>query len=158
MRKACVAIIGAIALTAGSVAADDAKYGPAGCGLGTLLFKPDSGMTQILAATTNGLSANQTFAISSGTLNCDTSKQSAQSAHAFIQANREALSKDIARGSGETLAGLVQIAGCESATAVGASLQRQFSTIFPKAEISDEQVTENVMSSLRADKDLACHI
>jgi len=158
MRKACLAIIGAIALAASSAAADDAKYGPAGCGLGTLLFKPDSGTTQIFAATTNSLFGNQTFAISSGTLNCDTSKQSAHSAHAFIQANREALSKDIARGSGETLAGLVQVAGCSNAAAVGPALQRQFSVIFPKSDATDEQVTESVVSALRADKDLACAI
>src|SRR5947207_15915430 len=47
----------------GSESGGAAKYGPAGCGLGSLIFDADSGWTQIFAATTNGTSGNQTFGI-----------------------------------------------------------------------------------------------
>jgi hypothetical protein len=137
---------------------DGPKYGPAGCGLGSMIFAPDSGFTQIFAATTNGTSANQTFGITSGTSNCDSGSGGSKSAKVFIQTNREALAKDIARGSGETLSSLSQLAGCSSSTAVGSSLQRNFKTIFPEASLTDQQVATNVMSSLRSDKALACRI
>ena len=55
-------------LTSASAMADG--YGPAGCGLGSMIFEPDSGFTQVFAATTNGTSGNQTFGITSGTSNC----------------------------------------------------------------------------------------
>lgn len=137
-----------------------AKYGPAGCGLGSYLFSPDSGFTQIFATTTNGTSANQTFGITSGTSNCDSGHGDAKSASAkvFIQTNREALAKDIARGSGETISSLTQIAGCSSSASVGSSLQRNFKAIFPQASVTDENVAENVVTSLRSDKALACQI
>src|SRR5690348_11977029 len=46
-------------------------YGMAGCGLGSLVFGPnDAPVAQVLAATTNGTFASQTFGISSGTSNC----------------------------------------------------------------------------------------
>jgi hypothetical protein len=76
----------------------------------------------------------------------------------FIETIREALAKDIARGNGETISSLTQLAGCTDATAVGASLQRNFKTIFPQSTLSDTQVSENVMSSLRSDKALGCSI
>ena len=38
-----------------------AGYGTAGCGLGSMLFGNQKGMVQVLAATTNGISGNQTF-------------------------------------------------------------------------------------------------
>src|SRR5262245_61167540 len=46
-------------------------YGQAGCGLGSMLFgKDNSKLMQVLAATTNGIGGNQSFAIPSGTSNC----------------------------------------------------------------------------------------
>jgi hypothetical protein len=132
------------------------KYGPAGCGLGSLLFKPDSGITQIFAATTNGTFGNQTFGITSGTSNCDTGGGGGASAKVFIEANREALSKDIAKGGGETVKSLSTLAGCQDATAVGATLQKNFSTIFPSATIPTDAVSSQIMSTLRSDKSLAC--
>ena len=74
----------------GSESGGAAKYGPAGCGLGSLIFDADSGWTQIFAATTNGTSGNQTFGITSGTSNCDTGPTK-QSAKNFVTANRVAL-------------------------------------------------------------------
>src|SRR6267154_405016 len=103
-------------------------YGTAGCGLGSLLFGNKPGIVQILAATTNGTSGNQTFAITTGTSNCEDTKASASATKAFVQANREAVSKDIARGTGETISSLSTLAGCADQSAVGATLQREFKT------------------------------
>ena len=141
---------------AGTESGGAAKFGPAGCGLGSLVFKPDSGFTQIFAATTNGTSANQTFAISSGTSNCDTGSGNAKSAKAFVQTNRAALAKDIARGRGETISSLSALAGCSDPRAVGVKLQRNFRTIFSSAKATDIQVSDSVVNVLSSDAGLSC--
>ena len=132
------------------------KYGPAGCGLGSLLFKPDSGFTQVFAATTNASFYSQTFGISSGTSNCDTGPSSSQSAKAFVQTNRAALAKDIARGRGETISSLSALAGCSSPHAVGVKLQHSFHAIFSSVQATDEQVSDSVVNLLSSDTSLSC--
>lgn len=167
MRKTTLALICGALLISGSASAEDVEqklgmrshpqnYGPAGCGLGSLIFEPDSGFTQIFAATTNGTSGNQTFGITTGTSNCDDTAGGSASAKAFIQTNRTALAKDIARGRGETIANLSELAGCKDDKAAGRALQRNFKRIFPGASVSDGQVSESVVTVLKEDKTLAC--
>jgi len=131
-------------------------YGSAGCGLGSILFGDKPGLVQVLAATTNGLFANQTFAISTGTSNCSNTGGGVASTKAFIQANREAVSKDVARGSGETIASLSSLAGCSDQAAVAATLQKEFKTIFPNEQVSDISVSDSVVSTLLAHTELGC--
>ncbi len=133
-----------------------AAYGSAGCGLGSLLFEPSTGFTQVLAATTNGTSGNQTFGITSGTSNCDSGPGSSASAKAFVQTNRSAMAKDIARGKGETISNLSALAGCRDSVAVGSKLQREFKTIFPNASVTDAQVSDKVVSVLQSEQSLSC--
>jgi hypothetical protein len=133
-----------------------AAYGSAGCGLGSLLFEPSTGFTQVLAATTNGTSGNQTFGITSGTSNCDSGPGSSASAKAFVQTNRSAMAKDIARGKGETISNLSALAGCRDSMAVGSKLQREFKTIFPNASVTDAQVSDKVVSVLKSEQSLSC--
>lgn len=132
-----------------------AKYGPAGCGLGSLIFDADSGWTQIFAATTNGTSGNQTFGITSGTSNCDTGPKK-QSAKNFVTANRVALAKDISRGKGETLTSLTELAGCKNTQAVGKKLRTNFKQIFRTSSVTDEAVGESVVGVLKSDATLSC--
>jgi hypothetical protein len=139
----------------GSNSGGSAKYGPAGCGLGSLIFSPDSGWTQIFAATTNGTSANQTFGITSGTSNCDTGP-SKESAKNFVQANRSQLAKDISRGKGATLSSLSELAGCSDSKAVGLKLRKNFKVIFPNAQVESETVSESVVNVLKSDSSLSC--
>jgi hypothetical protein len=131
-------------------------YGPAGCGLGSILFEPDSGFTQVLAATTNASFGTQTFGITSGTSNCSSAKRGTGAARAFIEANRPALARDIARGSGETISSLTQVAACSDAARVGTHLQRRFATLFPKAARSDREVSRSVIEALRGEVALGC--
>ena len=47
-----------------------------GCGLGSMAFEGQNGlMSQTAAATTNGIFGNQTFGITSATLNCERYKR-----------------------------------------------------------------------------------
>ncbi len=131
-------------------------YGAAGCGLGSIVFGNKPGIIQVLAATTNGTFATQTFGITSGTSNCSDAGGGAASAAAFIQTNREALAKDISRGNGETIKNLATLSGCANPDAVGTSLQKNFKTIFPSSDVSNTQVSSSVLDVLRTDKTLAC--
>ena len=73
-----------------------------------------------------------------------------------METNRSAFAKDVARGSGETIAGLTELAGCADQAAVGKSLQSNFSSIFPSASVSDTEVSERAIQTLRGDATLAC--
>ena len=149
-----IALVSSLAFATSTTPAH-ADYGAAGCGLGSLVIQKD-GFVQIFAATTNGTSGNQTFGITTGTLNCEVSGNSA-SAALFIEANREAVVKDISRGNGESLETLARIGGCANVNAMGTYLQSQYSTIFPSAKVSDKQVGANIVSMLENNAQLQCN-
>ena len=88
------------------------RYGMAGCGLGSLLWRPTGG--QISAATTNSSSYSQFFGISSGTSNCLPSKKMAmiRRQQEFLAANLSTLQKELARGEGESLHAFADVLGC----------------------------------------------
>ncbi len=105
-------------------------YGMAGCGLGALAFRDQPGKIQIISATLNNIISPQTFAITSGTSNCD-SKDDTDSAQHYIKENQVALKKDVARARGETLAGLLQMMGCQATSqALSQELQKNYAAIF----------------------------
>jgi hypothetical protein len=150
-----MSLFGAISLVAGTSGADP-KYGTAGCGLGSMILGDKPGIMQIFAATTNGTSGNQTFGITSGTSNCDSGSKSSESTKAFVEANRTALAKEAARGRGETIASLTELAGCSNSAAVGAKLQKSFKSVFPSAKATDTQVSSAVVDLLKSDTSLSC--
>ena len=61
-----------ITMISGSAFAAGKKFHAQGCGLGSMIFTEDTLMHNVLGATTNGSSANQTFGMSTGTLGCET--------------------------------------------------------------------------------------
>jgi hypothetical protein len=133
-----------------------AGYGMAGCGLGSMLFGKQPGMMQVLAATTNGTFGSQTFGISTGTSNCTDMSPGPATSKAFIEGNREAVAKDIARGQGETISSLTSLAGCQDSKQVGAVLKSDFARIFPTATVSGSQAGDNVIQVLRGHPELSC--
>ena len=46
--------------------------------------------------------------------------------------------------------------GCQDAKVVGAALQKNFSAIIPNEKVSSEIVADNVLATLKADKQLSC--
>jgi hypothetical protein len=137
-------------------ATGQSTYGAAGCGLGSIVFGSKPGFMQVFAATTNGSFGTQTFGITSGTSNCGGGGGGGMAAKSFIETNREAFAKDVSRGSGETIANLATLSGCQDSKAVAASLQRNFKTIFPSAKATNTEVSTAAIESLKADKQLAC--
>jgi len=122
------------------------SYQSQGCGLGSTFFTDGSSlMHQVLGATTNGSSGNQTFGMTSGTSNCELDSSGSASA-VFIEANKIALANDIARGQGETLASLVRMYGCTNTSDVSAELQKNYENIFPTENATTIHI-ENSISS-----------
>lgn len=156
LRNAAVAV--AVSFVFGATAASAARYGTAGCGLGAVVFGDEPGAIQIVAGTLNGLMFNQTFGISTGTLECGTGAVKGLKANTriYIEGNRELVARDIARGQGDTIVGISAIAGCPDAQKVGAALQSHYETIFPSGTETDENVSSAIIDTLKADPDLAC--
>jgi hypothetical protein len=87
-----------------------------------------------MAVTTNSTSGSQLFGITSGTSNCTPTGNNYKVAlqENFIIANLANVSKEIARGQGETLEAFVGTFGCDpgSIPAVAHELKGSYSTIF----------------------------
>ena len=112
-------IVGVTCLMMSSMVMAKGSHTMAGCGLGYVLFasKDNTQVIQIIAATTNGTSGNQTFGITSGTLGCTESGMVAKNkqAEVFAEINLRQLYHDIAVGQGETLQAFSQIIGVKDA-------------------------------------------
>jgi hypothetical protein len=136
-----------------------AGYGDAGCGLGSLVFGKTPGAVQILAATTNGTSQNQSFAITSGTSNCD--KESAlvvseANQLRFADTNFASLAKESAAGQGEQLAALAGLMGCSAAAPEFARFtQRHYEAIFATDHTTPSEMLGAIKDGLTQDPVLA---
>lgn len=110
-------------------------YGTAGCGLGSMLLGDSDGIMQIFAATTNGVSASQTFGITSGTSNCVDSGIISQNSEqeAFFEMNYDDLRQDMAAGQGEHLAAMGSLLGCSADVQgdLASFSQAHYEQIFP---------------------------
>lgn len=122
-----------------------AAYGIAGCGLGSVVIGDKPGAAQIVAATLNGTSGNQTFGITTGTSNCG---QGVKSLSVYIEANKVQLANDIARGEGEALDGLARIYNINEVNAMGAALQPEYKNIF--ASQDSAQIQTKIENTLKA--------
>ena len=134
--------------------------GDVGCGLGTQIFVGKSGVVfKVLAATTNGSTANQTFGITTGTLGCSPDGVITASARVpmFASANMDQLSADMAAGQGETLSAMASLYGVSESdrAAFNTALQANYGSIFARADVSSEQVVAAINATLRADARLS---
>ncbi len=139
-------VVAAVSLMATSAFA--AKYGSAGCGLGSMVFEGDqTWWKQVLSATTNGTSGSQTFGISTGTSNCDSpAPLKVSQVEAYVEANKVALANDIAKGNGETIANLSKVYGCDNTANFGKALKSNYGHIFSSANASTTEITHNINS------------
>jgi len=121
-----------------------------GCGFGGWALKnPDTLVLQVFASWLNGICGNQTFAITSGTLDCapaGRSRAENKDLVRFVAMNMESIAKDAAHGKGETLDTLSELLEVPVASRplFGATLQANFSSIFSKVDIQAPEVVENI--------------
>jgi len=141
----------------GSASAE--PYGMAGCGLGSMLFGSEEGFIQVLAATTNGTFASQTFGITSGTSNCvergvvTASKEQ----EAFFETNFANIKSDMAAGDGEYLAAVGSLFGCQESvsTDLATFSQKNYSRIVPNESTTPTQALYTYKMALSLDESFA---
>jgi hypothetical protein len=131
-------------------AAFAADYGAAGCGLGSLAFK-NNDMTQILAATTNGTFANQTFGMTFGTSGCNNKGlvKLSMARESFIEANYKDLSRDAAAGRGEFVTNLAKLYNYDT-TRFAALLQKNHGKIFASNDVKTAVTEINTLVSVNS--------
>lgn len=115
-----------------------------GCGLGTLIIKnPDSAIMYALQATTNGTSGNQTFGITTGTLNCQETKiVHNEKAINFVNANLDALSNEAALGTGEHLDTLAELLDVSDVESFKANLRANYLAIYNSSNVVGSEVLD----------------
>jgi len=129
-----------------------ASYQAQGCGLGSTLFTDGSSLThQVLGSLTN-VTAGATFGMTSGTSNCELDGAGGMANAVFIKANKVALSNDIARGQGATLASLSRMYGCTNLKAIGSTLQKNYKTIFSEMNIEPTQIDMSIRNIIEENK------
>lgn len=158
MKKIIAATALAVALPFAAVA--NAAPTDAGCGLGSVLLadSPDTLVFNVLGATLNMTSGNQTFGMTTGTLNCSTSN-SILALQTFVNDNLDTLAVDAARGEGEALTTLATIWGMDDAAkeSFAKVTQANFGDVFSSDSVTAEQVLENMNRIVSEDKALAAY-
>ena len=160
--KKLVTVLAVIAvLPTAAMAAGENNVGS--CGWGSKLFDGQSGVVpQALAATTNGTSGNQTFAITSGTSGCtqDGAIRSSWKTAMFIDGNKETLARDMSRGSGEALDSLAHLLGVEAQDRAAFSqvTKDNLARIFPGESVSTDRVVVALREVLAADARLGRYV
>jgi hypothetical protein len=135
------------------------KSGP-GCGLGYMLFQGQRGLVpQVLAATTNGTSGNQTFGMTTGTSGCsqDGIVSREHETAVYAQATIDNLSEDMARGQGEHLVSLATLIGVPTdlQPRFFHLTQQHYATLFPTTETNAVDLLATLHAVLAADPVLA---
>lgn len=133
-----------------------------GCGVGSIIFKGQSGVApQILAVTTNGTLGNQTFGITSGTLGCATDGvvDTPAKVSMFIDTNMDKLAQDMSVGGGEALSSLADLIGIEDAAKARffSMTKAHFGEIISSDRIAAQDVMAALNRLLAADQDLAVY-
>ena len=122
-----------------------------GCGLGSMVIpNQDTVAMQVLAATTNGTSGNQTFGITSGSLNCTKPMKIVMNdqAQKFVADNMDAIAVEVAAGQGENLDTLLSMMNVEDKTLAAATLKANFSSIYSSADVTSAHVVDSIVDAL----------
>lgn len=156
MKKAALTLALAAATLPGLSLADN---GP-GCGIGTEIFKGQSGLfAHTLAATTNGSTFNQWFGLTSGTLDCNPTSVVSNDFERvnFVAANLDNLSQEMAQGGGihvRTLASLYAIEPSDRAQFYDLT-QRKMSQLLDSSKDGAQALLASLDSAMGADPVLA---
>ncbi len=157
MKKIIIAAL-VIAASAGMAQADD----DIGCGLGTNIWKGESGLVpKVLGATTNGTFGNQTFGITTGTLGCSAEGVITADARLrmFAGANLDNLARDMAHGQGETLdafASLMKVTETDK-PAFFTFTKSNFTALFADDDVTAGEMIAQLNRLLATDSSLAAY-
>jgi hypothetical protein len=145
-----LAIFAAAALVSSGAFAAGTIRDNCGCGIGTMALGENEPtvISQIAATFLNVICGNQTFGITSGTLECNESAGIAQNSRIqqYVSDNMDQLAADIAVGQGDSLNALADLMNVPANNRAGlyASLQSNFDHIFTTSEVSSTEVVRNL--------------
>lgn len=147
---ACMLIVSMVSVASANTVREDC-----GCGLGGMAIGEKEGVVWKLVGTfLNGICGNQTFAMSSGTLDCgqDPIMAKYEKMNVFVAENMDTLAVDIARGEGESLDALAEIAEVtqEQRPVLYAAMQSDFEKIYPNAQVTHEDVVNEIARIMQA--------
>ena len=120
-----------------------------GCGLGSVIIENQNTVAkQFVAAFTNGISGNQTFGITTGTLGCDKPQLFVQNekVEKFVADNMDNLATDIASGSGETLDTLASLLNISDKASFETKLKANFDKIYSSEDVTSAQVIDAIVT------------
>ncbi len=163
MKRVLVIAAALTVIGSGSAVAARTNADSSGCGFGTEVFEGKKGVgPQLGAAFLNGLSANQLFGISFGTLGCNKNGvvTSPENVKRFASNNLDGLTRDIARGDGERLESLAELIGVEDQhkPTFFSVTQQNFATIFSSENVTVEQVLASLQEVMAADPTLRRYV
>ncbi|MCB1190740.1 MAG: DUF3015 family protein [Leptospiraceae bacterium] len=137
-----------------------AKYGMAGCGLGSLIIKENKMLPQLGAYTINNFALGTygvTSSITTGSMNCTADgivkKQKEQEVYVYL--NYENLEREMASGNGEKLETLAMLFGCakhKSEFAVMA--KKNYKKFFSQESDSPAKLVSSINSEIKKDQTL----
>jgi hypothetical protein len=134
-----------------------AGTGAAGCGLGGMLIKENKLIHQIGAWFLNGISGNQTFAMTSGTSDCKSALSAQAEQTQFVENNYGNLAKEMAVGQGENLSALAGLMGCSADQTEHFAIftKDNYNTIFKSEQDTPSEMLASLKKGLSGDQVLA---
>ena len=152
-----------LTVTAASTLSFAGAAGGDGCGWGQILFEGQSGTaSHVLAITTNGTSANNTFGVTSGTNGCSASGTITYGGKKMvdISALMDEFSGDVARGDGEVISAVaISLAiAPEDRAYFKATMRNNFNKLFPNENVNSEDVLAAMWSVMKSDETLAVYV
>ena len=141
-------LITAVAFGALAISAHAERNLNTGCGLGSMIIDNQNTVAkQVVAATLNSLSGNQTFGITTGTMGCDKpTLLVSREVETFVADNMDDLATDIAMGQGESLDTLAAMMGVKEKAAFGAKLKANFDKIYASEKVTSAQVIDQIVT------------
>ncbi len=151
MKKKYTVLVAGLALVGTQIFAAGTVRENCGCGLGSMALGDETGMvSHVVGATLNGISGNQTFAVSSGTLNCDQSEGfvSSKEVEIFVADNMDHIATDAAVGEGAYLSALADLLEINESDRADfyASMQVNFDKIFSGSDVHADEVTRSIVA------------
>jgi len=125
----------------------------AGCGLGTMIWRENSIISGLFRMTTNHSFSSQLFGITSGTSGCSQHSivMREKAPIYYAEANLEELKVDMAKGEGEYVSIFSDALGCPTnlKSDFVQSSKDKYETIFPKSDLSAQEMLENVKKMIK---------
>lgn len=152
-----------LVLASSSLTAFAGAAGGDSCGWGQMLFEGQSGTpTHVLAITTNGTSANNTFGVTSGTNGCSSNGTITYGGKKIVDVGMfmDEFSEDVARGDGEVITSVAVSLGVkpEDRAHFKQAMHENFNTLFPSANVTSDQLLESMWIVMKNDETLSVYV